>query len=97
MKRHLIIDANNLLYRAFYISSGEGRDKKGNPVGGIFHCLRMFNLLIIKYKPTNIIICWDEGKSKERLKIYPEYKQQREKNRKGTESIPSPSVVSTFR
>lgn len=74
--RHLIIDCNNLLCRAHY--AVKLTDKKGRSVSGIFGVMRMTENLIKGFKPQNVIVAWDDGKSMERLAIYPEYKAHRE-------------------
>lgn len=71
----LIIDCNNLLYRANYVTNL--RDKHGNRVSGIFNTMKMVQSLIKKYNPNNLIAVWDGGKSKARLQIYPNYKANR--------------------
>lgn len=77
---HLIIDGNNLLFRAFFVSGLT--DKKGRRTSGIFGTMKMIPVLLRKFNPSNVIICWDLGKSKARLQLYPEYKKQREEKRK---------------
>jgi len=73
--KHLIIDCNNLYYRANYVTNL--RDRKGRRVSGIFNTMKMLQSLIRKFNPDNLIAVWDGGRSKERLSIYPEYKAQR--------------------
>lgn len=83
--KHLIIDANNLLYRAHFVS--KLTDKKGNRVSGIFNSMRMIGNLMKKFQPDSVVIVWDKGKSRARLAIFPEYKSQRDKNRKEQDVI----------
>lgn len=83
--KHLIMDMNNALYRANYVS--RLTDKKGNRVSGVFNSVRMVNSLVRKHKPDSVAIVWDGGKSKGRLAIYPEYKSKRDKNRKEEDKI----------
>lgn len=78
--KHLIVDANNLMFRAHF--SSNLTDRKGNKVSGVFGVMRMMNGLLKKFNPQSVIVAWDKGKSQERLAIYPEYKAQRDKNRK---------------
>jgi len=85
MKKHLLIDANNLLYRAYHVSSL--KNKKGERVSGAFNSMRMISNLMKKFRPDSVVIAWDLGKSKSRLAIYPEYKGQRDKNRKEEDKI----------
>lgn len=83
--RHLLIDANNLLYRAHFASGL--LDPKGNRVSGVFNSMRMLNNLFVKFKPDTVTIAWDLGKSASRLAIYPEYKATREANRKEDDTV----------
>ena len=83
--RHLLIDANNLLYRAHFAS--KLTDGKGTRISGAFNSMRMISNLMKKFKPDSVIVAWDLGKSKRRLQLFPEYKQQRDKNRKEEDKI----------
>lgn len=83
--KHLIIDANNLLYRAHFVS--KLTDGKGTRISGAFNSMRMLSNLMKKFKPDSVIVAWDLGKSKRRLQLFPEYKQQRDKNRKEEDKI----------
>lgn len=83
--KHLIVDANNLLYRGHFVS--QLMDTKGERVSGIFNSIRMINGLVRKFKPDTVAIVWDGGKSRGRLAVYPEYKSQRDKNRKEQDKI----------
>ena len=85
MMRHLLIDANNLLYRAHFVS--KLTDGKGTRISGAFNSMRMVSNLMKKFKPDSVIVAWDLGKSKRRLQLFPEYKQQRDKNRKEEDKI----------
>lgn len=78
--KYLLVDANNLLCRAHYASGLT--NKKGEKVSGTFGTMKMMKNLLEKFQPETTIVAWDEGKSKQRIAIYPEYKAQREKNRK---------------
>lgn len=78
--KHLIIDGQNMLYRAFFVSALT--DRKGRRVSGIFGVMKMVPVLLRKFNPDNVIVVWDEGKSKARLALYPEYKKQRDEKRK---------------
>ena len=85
MKKTLLIDANNLLYRAHHVS--KLTNKKGERVSGAFNSMRMVSNLMKKFRPDRVVVAWDLGKSKSRLAIYPDYKQQRDKNRKEEDKI----------
>ena len=83
--RHLLIDANNLLYRAHFAS--KLTDGKGTRISGAFNSMRMVSNLMKQFRPDSVIIAWDLGKSKRRLELFPEYKQQRDANRKEEDKI----------
>lgn len=83
--RHLLIDANNLLCRAHYAT--QLKDRKGRRTSGIYGVMKMLGPLMRQFQPANVIIAWDRGKCVERLKIYPEYKAQRDLYRKPKEKI----------
>lgn len=76
---HLIVDMNNLLYRAHFVSALT--DKKGRRVSGIFGVMKMIPVLMRKFNPSNVVVAWDLGKSKARLRLYPDYKKQRDEKR----------------
>ena len=78
--KYLLIDCNNLLYRAHYAT--DLTDSKGRKVSGAIGVMKMTGVLIRKFKPEQVIVAWDEGKSQERLALYPEYKSKREEKRK---------------
>jgi len=73
--KYLMVDGNNLLYRAHFATTLN--DKKGRPVSGTMGVMRMTRKLISRFRPQRTIIAWDEGKSQERLQLYPEYKANR--------------------
>ncbi len=77
---HLIVDGQNMLYRAFFVS--QMQDKRGRRTSGIFGMMKMLPVIMRKFSPSNVIVVWDQGKSKARLQLYPEYKKQRDEKRK---------------
>ena len=85
MKKHLLIDMNNIVYRAYHVS--KLTNKKGERISGAFNSMRMVTNLMRKFRPDSVVIAWDLGKSKSRLKVYPEYKAQREKSRNEEDKI----------
>lgn len=76
----LLVDMNNLLFRAFFVSSLH--NKSGQKVSGIFGAMKMLKVLLVKFKPDNVVVAWDLGKSQQRIQIYPEYKAHRDEKRK---------------
>ncbi len=71
----LFVDGNNLLCRAHF--SSNLTDKKQRPTGGTFGVMRMTRNIIKKFDPEKVVIAWDEGKSEERIRLYPDYKANR--------------------
>ena len=76
----LFIDAKNTLYRHNYTSSLT--DPEGNKVSGVFGMFKDVTNQIRIHNPTNVVICWDKGKSKGRVALYPEYKAHRKQEDK---------------
>lgn len=80
MKKILIIDGSNLIYRAFHTNNL--KNKKGERIGGVFGSVKMTLNLLKKFNPDTVIMAWDAGRSPARMKMYPEYKAQRAAQRK---------------
>ena len=76
MKKLIIIDISNYIFRAFYaIRPLHAPD--GTPVNAVYGVLSMIHNLITKYKPTHILIARDTKEGSFRKEIYPEYKANR--------------------
>lgn len=69
----LIVDGNNLAYRARHVFD---LSIKGKDISVIYGVLRLLQLMIKKHKPSSIIICWDGGSPAYRKKLIPEYKKR---------------------
>ena len=70
----LLIDYSNLMYRSLY-----GLDQLsygGRKTGGIYGFITTMSKYILRFKPTNIVICMDT-KPYVRSEIYPQYKMDR--------------------
>lgn len=74
---NLIIDGNNMAHRAKYAFQQLAYQGKSTSV--MYGVLRMTVSLIRKYKPTSIIMCWDDGVPGFRRRLVPGYKAHREK------------------
>ena len=70
----LIIDGNNLAYRAKHVFSLSNR---GEDVSVVYGFIRVLNSLMSKYKPTSVIVCWDNGIPDFRRQAVPSYKANR--------------------
>lgn len=78
MKKHLIIDGNNLVHRAFWISSNS------DSANHVFITLRSVKSYVDQFKPDKIWCAWDMRTSSEgslRKKLDSEYKQTRDVER----------------
>ena len=76
MKKLIIIDISNYIFRAFFaIRPLHAAD--GTPVNAVYGVLSMIHNLIVKYQPTHILIARDTKEGSFRKDIYPEYKANR--------------------
>lgn len=74
-KTILIVDGNNLLFRCYFKFSGMV-SKKGVPSSMVFGYPYVLKSLIGKFKPIKVFNVFDGGRSRERLRILPTYKQK---------------------
>ncbi len=70
----LLIDYYNLMYRNLYAM--ERLSFEGRKTGGIYGFISATAKYILRFKPTNIVVCMDR-KPYARSKMYPEYKMDR--------------------
>ena len=73
MSKHLVIDGDNMLYRA-YFKFGQFTSKTGEPSGIIFGLPYMLRGLLTKVKPFMVTVAFDGGRDKARTDILPGYK-----------------------
>lgn len=76
-KLTILVDGKNTLYRHNYTSNLTSPE--GQKVSGVHGMFREVANIIRIHRPDNIVICWDKGQSRERLKMYPAYKGNRDK------------------
>jgi len=50
---------------------------KEEPIQVVYGFLRLLRKALVQFDPQAALICWDSGRSVERLKIFPEYKANR--------------------
>lgn len=74
----LLVDGNNLFYRA-YFSHRKLSSFNGQNVSAIFGCLNILSSMLQKLNIDEVIVCWDGKKDKNRLALLPEYKAKRKK------------------
>lgn len=74
----MLIDGNNLAYRSHHTPQGSLSTKAGESSGVILGVLNSIKGLLEKFPETSkVIVCWDGGKAKWRLDLFPEYKANR--------------------
>lgn len=72
MKKLVIIDGNNNLYRAYFANTN--LTFNGTNIGAIFQFPRIIASLKKTYNPNKIIITWDGKSSSHRRKLLPTYR-----------------------
>jgi DNA polymerase-1 len=76
MKKLIIIDISNFIFRAFFaIRPLHAPD--GTPVNAVYGVLSMLHNLITKHQPTHILVARDTKEGSFRKEIYTEYKANR--------------------
>lgn len=76
MKKLIIIDISNFIFRAFFaIRPLHAPD--GTPVNAVYGVLSMLHNMILKYQPTHILVARDTKEGSFRKEIYGEYKAHR--------------------
>lgn len=82
MRKILLLDGNNLTARAFFSAPDLSR-ADGVKTGVVFVSLKSIRNIVKQLNPSKVYVCWDKGRSRKRLEIYPEYKANR-KHYEGT-------------
>ena len=80
MKKIILVDGNNLLFRSYYATAYSGnlmKNSKGFPTNGLFGFVNMINKIISDEKPTYIMVAFDIGKTFRHEK-YDDYKGGRD-------------------
>ena len=76
MKKILLIDGNNLLFRSYYATAYNGnfmKNSKGFPTNALFGFVNMINKIIAEEKPIYMMVAFDKGKTF-RHELYDFYK-----------------------
>lgn len=76
MKKLIIVDISNFIFRAFY-AIRPLHTPEGIPVNAVYGVLSMVHNLIAKHKPTHILIAKDTKEGSFRKEVYTEYKANR--------------------
>ncbi len=80
MKRVILVDGNNLMFRSFYATAYTGnimRNSKGFPTNALYGFTTMMNKILNEEKPEYIAVAFDIGKNfrKEKYDFYKEGRQ----------------------
>ncbi len=76
MKKVLLIDGNNILFRSYYATAYTGnimKNSKGFPTNALYGLINMLNKIINEEKPEYVMIAFDKGKTFRHEK-YADYK-----------------------
>lgn len=79
MKKIILVDGNNLLFRSYFATSYSGvimRNSKGFPTNALYGFINMINKIIEEEKPSYMLVAFDKGKTFRHDK-YEEYKAGR--------------------
>ncbi len=79
MKKVILVDGNNLLFRSYYATAYTGnimRNSKGFPTNALYGFISMINKIIEEEKPEYIAVAFDIGKNFRKDK-YQDYKSGR--------------------
>ncbi len=76
MKRLIIIDLSNFIFRAFF-AIRPLHTPQGVPVNAVYGVLSMLYNMLTEHKPTHILIARDTKEGSFRKEIYKEYKAHR--------------------
>lgn len=66
MKKVILVDGNNLLFRSFYATSYSGiimRNSKGFPTNAVYGFINMIHKILEEEKPEYILVAFDKGKT----------------------------------
>ena len=80
MKKIILVDGNNLLFRSFYATAYQGvimKNSKGFPTNALYGFINMMNKIISEEKPDYILVAFDKGKTFRHDK-YEDYKAGRQ-------------------
>ena len=66
MKKVILVDGNNLLFRSYYATAYQGvimRNSKGFPTNALYGFINMINKILKEEKPNYILVAFDKGKT----------------------------------
>ena len=66
MKKIILVDGNNLLFRSFYATAYQGvimKNSKGFPTNALYGFINMMNKIVKEEQPNYILVAFDKGKT----------------------------------
>ena len=66
MKKVILVDGNNLLFRSYYATAYQGnfmKNSKGFPTNALYGFVNMINKIINDEKPEYMLVAFDKGKT----------------------------------
>jgi len=66
MKKVILVDGNNLLFRSYYATTYQGvimRNSKGFPTNALYGFINMMNKIMKEEEPSYILVAFDKGKT----------------------------------
>lgn len=66
MKKVVLIDGNNLMFRSYYATMYSGnimKNSKGTPTNALYGFINMLNKIITEEKPEYMLVAFDKGKT----------------------------------
>lgn len=72
----LVFDGNNAAWRL--MKKLPQLTSRGEQVQVVYGFLRLVRSMLEQFQPDAALVCWDSGRSKERMQLYPEYKANRD-------------------
>ena len=84
MKKAILIDGNNLLFRSYYATAYTGnvmKNSKGFPTNALYGFVSMLNKILAEEKPIYVAVAFDIGKNF-RHELYSGYKDGRKETPK---------------
>ena len=79
MKKIILVDGNNLMFRSYYATAYTGnfmKNSKGDPTNALYGFVSMINKIIEEEKPESMVVAFDIGKNFRHEK-YEQYKAGR--------------------
>lgn len=76
-RRVVVVDGNNLLYRAVKAMERSSLSVDGVPTGALLVFINSLSRHVREEQPDRLVVCWDGGRSQYRTAIYGGYKANR--------------------